>query len=520
MNKALEHQIALEQGEIRHVGVMDLGSNTARLVVYAFEPHTTYKLTDQVRQRVRLAEGLGENQRLQPAPIERAVETLNLFRSLCQASRVPHIIAVATSAVRDAQNQGEFLRQVKRRTRLDLRVLSGTEEAYYGFLGVTNTLDVRNGLMFDLGGGSIQITRVAGRKVTHSVSLPLGVVRMTEQFMPANPPTRKQVAALRDDVSGQFGQLDWLPADRDADAGALVGMGGTARALAKLDQESRRYPLERIHGYVLTLERLDALIDRMSGLDTRGLLAMPGMNADRVDVILPGALVVRELMRLSGYNCITVSGAGLREGVFFTEFLKGARSPVIPDVRSFSIENTSRQYGAWNDHARHVRKLALELFDQLRELHGYGAWEREILGAAALLHDIGYAISFFDHDEHSQYLILNSDLSAYTHRELAMLGLMARYHRKGEVACGAMCDLLEKDDERRVSVMAAMLRLSEYLERGRRQAVRQLTCNIGAAEIVIAARTRGDASIELWEAGRNTGLLESVFNRSIRLVKE
>lgn len=507
-----------EQNSVDHIGVIDLGSNTARLVVYTYEPGATYKLIDQVRQQVRLAEGQDAEMRLQPAPTERAIETLNLFRSLCAASAVSQVIAIATSAVRDAQNQADFLRQVKRRTLLDLRVLTGAEEAYYGYLGVTNTLDIPAGMIFDLGGGSIEVTRITRRKPVHSVSLPLGVVRMKEHFMPGAPPTRKQTAALHDSVVEQFAAQEWVSASDSA--GTLIGMGGTARALAKLDQEAGHYPLERLHGYVVSAKALDRLIAQMRTLDRRGLLSMPGMHEDRADVILPGAIIIRELMRATGYDSFTVSGAGVREGMFFTQFLANARSLLIQDVRAFSIENTARQYGAWNHHSRHVRLLALQLFDQLQDLHGYGAWEREILGAASILHDIGYAISFFDHDQHSQYLILNSDLSAFTHRELAMLGLLARYHRKGSIDCEPNCALLERGDMTRITIMAAMLRMAEYLERGRRQSVRALTCNIGSEEIVIAARTRGDAAIELWEAGRNTELLESAFGRTVRIAKE
>ena len=510
--------MASENKSVERVGVIDLGSNTARLVIYHYEPGVHFKLIDQVRQRVRLAEGLNDGLQLQPEPIERAIETLNLFRSLCDASGVAEIIAVATSAVRDAQNQADFLRQVKRRARLDLRVLTGDEEAWYGYVGVSNTLDAAEGMLFDLGGGSIEITRVVRRKPAHAVSLPLGVVRMKERHMPALPAGRKQTTALRDEVMAQFAGQEWV--SEEAPTGRLIGMGGTARALAKLDQEARKYPLERVHGYVVTAAAIDGLIDQMKGLDLRGLQAMPGMHEDRIDVILPGAIIVRELLRASGYDRFTVSGAGLREGMFFTRFLEGKSSTLIRDVRAFSIENTARQYGAWNPHSQHVRKLALQLFDQLSGVHGYGAWEREILGAASLLHDIGYAISFFDHDTHSQYLILNSDLSAYTHRELAILGLLARYHRKGDIDCEPNCDLLEPGDQQRMAAMAAMLRLAEYLERGRRQSVRELTCNVGAAEIVITARTRGDAAIELWEAGRNTDLMESALGRKVRIVKE
>jgi len=376
---------------------------------------------------------------------------------------------------------GRFPAPVKRRAKLDLRVLSGDEEAYYGYLGAINTLNERNGVLFDLGGGSIEITRIANRKLAHSTSLPLGVVRVAERFMRAAPPSHKQMNALSEHIASQLSGEDWI--QEAGNAAGLVGMGGTARALAKLDQEASHYPLERLHGHILTRKAIDRLIEQMSPMDTGKLMQMPGMNIDRVDVILPGAIVVRELMRAGGFDQFTVSGAGVREGLFFTEFLSGKKSPILPDVRAFSIENTARQYGAWNLHAQHVRTLTLQLFDQLQPLHGYGAWEREMLGAAALLHDVGYAISFYDHDQHSQYLIMNSDLSAYTHRELAFLGLLARYHRKGAVDCQQLCTLLENDDLTRITVMAAMLRLSEFLERGRRQTVRQLTCNLARVRL-------------------------------------
>lgn len=512
------------------IGVIDLGSNTSRLVIYACEPGVSYKLVDQVRERVRLAEGIGPDGALHEEPMRRALESLTLFRSLCKASQVDKIIALATSATRDASNQAEFLRRAKEACGVELRVLSGEEEAYYGYLGMINAFQHRDCFMFDLGGGSVQVMQVINRQVRHGFSLPLGAVRMSERFFRSTPPPRKHVDALYEHVCEKLGQHF----SRLKSPTPLIGSGGTARALAKIDQEMRGYRMDRLHGYELKIDALDDMIKRMSRMTLGELEKMPGMNEERTDVILGGALVIRALAQVGRFDSILISSTGVREGAFFEQFLRHGVAPndatrlappIVANPRQFAIDNMAHQYQAWNEHSFHVRNLACQLFDGLKPLHGYGEVERELLCAGALLHDIGYSIAYYNHDKHSQYLIESGDLPAFTHREIALIGLMTRYHRKGEPDCSPYADIFEKGDVDRARVLAGIVRLAEYLERGRRQIVRGLTCHFSLLykdDVIvrtdISQSLRTEASMELWEAQRHSSLLAQALDRNVRVI--
>jgi exopolyphosphatase/guanosine-5'-triphosphate,3'-diphosphate pyrophosphatase len=514
---------------MKKIGIIDLGSNTARLVIYAYEPGKMYKLIDQVRERVRLAEGIGADGAMREEPMRRAVEAVTMFKSLCTASGVDQIVSLATSATRDASNQARFIQRVYEKSGVTLRVLSGEEEAYYGYLGMVNSFPYENGFMFDLGGGSIQVTEMVDRHIRHSLSLPLGAVRMSERFFTKFPPSKKQIEDLRDHVEKQLSRR----LTRMKSAVPLLASGGTARALAILDQTNQHYPVDRVHGYELKVEALDALIKEMSRKSLSELEKMPGMNEERTDVILGGALVIRELLRVGKFDSMIVSSTGLREGAFFEQFVHENTTttaspssihsvPLIENPRQFSIENMGQIYGAWNQHAFHVCKLALNLFDNLKPLHGFGAWEREVLSVGALLHDIGYAIGYYNHDKHAQYLIENSELPAFTHREIVLIGMITRYHRKGEPSGEAYKNIFKDRDVERAKLMAGIVRVAEYLERGRRQIVRGVTCFIGKDNILvrtdIAPADRADATMELWEAQRHSSLLAQTLGREIHII--
>ena len=209
---------------------------------------------------------------------------------------------------------------------------------------------------------------------------------------------------------------------------------------------------------------------------------MPGLRSDRADIILPGAMVIHAVLERMGVPALTVSVNGLREGLFFEHFWGHWAEPVSADIRSFGVLNLARIYQYQKTHANHVRFLAGRLFDQLAPLHGYGLAERELLGVAALLHDIGTLISYEDHDQHSQTLIINAGLPGFTPREIALIALLTRYHRKGTPDPGHFQALLTERDGPQLTRLAAILRLAEYLERGRSSAVDDVAVSWGGRQ--------------------------------------
>ncbi len=498
----------------RRIGVIDVGSNTSRLIILAYTPGVSFRLIDQVREQVRLAEGMGAENVLRPEPMERTVRLLRVFRSLCEANGIDAVVAVGTSAVREARNQAEFLTRVQEGAGLSLRVLSGDEEAHYGFLGAVNSLAITSGLVVDIGGGSMELVRVRDRRPQESVMLPAGAVRLTEAFLRKDPPRTTDIQTLTRYIEYLLRDLPWLTARR---GDIFIGMGGTIRTLAKIDQRLREYPLGRVHGYILTQGRLETLVQKLGKLPLRKRRKFPGLGSDRADVILAGALVLLHVLERSGHGELTVSGQGLREGIFYEHFLRDTGSDTVEDPRAFGLANLSLLYDLNWPHARHVETLAVSLFDQLRPVHGYGPPERAILSAAAFLHDLGLAIDYYSHHEYSSRVLLDADLPGFHHREVALMSQLVLYHRRGMPKSQPFPGLLTREDDERIRKLGALLRLAEYLERSRTQTVRALRCRIQPRAVTLECVVRGDASTEMWATERKSDLFQEAFRRTLLL---
>jgi exopolyphosphatase/guanosine-5'-triphosphate,3'-diphosphate pyrophosphatase len=298
---------------MHRVGVIDLGSNTTRLIVMAYTPDYSFRLVDEVSETVRLAEGVDETRMLQPEPIMRAVEALRMFETFCRSTGVETVIAVGTSAIREALNQEQFWEALRRVSSLDLRIISAEEEAYYGYLGPANALNLRDGFIFDTGGGSTQVVHVQDGHSLHSFSIQAGVLRFTERYVKSDPISRRDLRELRQAAREAFASLDWLAAGPDL---RLAGMGGTVRTLARMDQKQRNYPLDRLHGYVLDRSTLSEFIESLARKNRREREAIPGLKSDRADVTLAGAVIIDALLERSGFTEVHVSGQGVREGLF------------------------------------------------------------------------------------------------------------------------------------------------------------------------------------------------------------
>ncbi len=497
------------------IGIIDLGSNTTRLIVMAYEPGRCFKLVDEVSELARLAEGMDQDRMLQPTAIHRTVETLRMFESFCKSTGVEQIVAVGTSAIREASNQEQFWAALRAATpTLDLRVISAQQEAYYGYLGAVNALNLQHGFVFDTGGGSTQVVAVHDRKPTESFSVQAGVVRFTERYVKSDPISKGELRNLRAGAKEAFAGLSWL---HRAPGLTLAGMGGTVRTLARMDQKQRSYPLDRLHGYVLARETVADLVEQLAQRSRRERERLPGLKSDRVDVILAGAVIVEALMERGGFSELLVSGQGVREGIFYSQFLQGAEPPLFDDPRGFSVLNLARLSGYLERHCQAVAAISLSLFDQLAPLHGFGPWERELLSYAATLHDIGVSIGYYDHHKHSEYLVHNASLLGFTHREICIIGALVRNHRKGQADLTPLRSVLEPGDERRIARLSALLRIAEYLERSKSQAVRSVRAEIGEG-VRILVEAEGDATIEIWDANRRAGLFRKAFEREIEIV--
>ena len=500
---------------MERVAVADMGSNSWRLVVYGYEPGTPWwSLVDEIREAVRVGAGMGEERLLKPDRIDRALHTAAVFDAFCRSSGIDRVDAVATSAIRDARNGDELLDAIRERTALDPRIISGREEARYGFLAIVNSTTIGDGFGLEMGGGSIQTVRVAGRALGEAESLDLGSVGVSEQFLPGEKATTRGMKALRRHVSGELERLGWWTG-----GGRLVGIGGTIRNLAAAAMKRLDLPDLDVQGFVLTRDTLDELIDLLADRPASKRGGVPGIKPDRGDVILGGALVLAAALDTGGFDAVEVTEAGLREGIFFERLLGEGR--LFDDVRRASVENLAHRFNSDPGHVGHVAALSLSMFDGLAAagMQDLGAAERELLWAACLLHDIGTAIDYDDHHRHSHYLILNAGLPGFTPRELVMIGLIARYHRKGDPDASQLGDLAEKGDGARLRLLCGLIRLAEQLERSRDGSVRAVRVAPRDGGIALEADTdpRGDASVGIWAARRNADLLADALGRPVEI---
>lgn len=497
----------------QRIGVIDLGSNTARLVILNTVPGYAYRLEDEIREVVRLREGMTEAG-LSDTAVARALFTLRLFKRFCDNYPVDQIIPTATSAVRDAANGPAFLQKVSQEIGLDLQVLDGEREAYYGTLGVLNEVQMGNGYVIDIGGGSAQVSKVQGNRYQEGASVPLGALALTEQFVWTDPIEQADVTAVMQQITRHLDTIPWLNKQTVQPHRYLVGIGGTIRNLAAIEAARQKHPLNTLHAFVLSRDSVQETVQLLEQLPIDQRRNISGLNRDRADIIFAGALVLAEVMDRLQIESVTISKNGLREGLFFEQFWHHLDYPVVANVRRFSVLNMARVYNYQKAHASHVRYLATRLFNQLAPLHGYGSTERELLDAAALLHDLGTIISYDDHHKHSQTLIVNSGLPGFTPRETALIALLTRYHRKGKPAPNEFASLLNEADLTILLRLAAMLRLAEFLERGRNANVDDVTAVWDDTTLRITLIADDYPAVELWEAERNAAsLMELAFER-------
>lgn len=495
----------------QRIAIIDLGSNTARLMVAQYTTGQVFKVTDEISRRVRLSEGMTEDNRLHSSAIVRAFDTLQMFKAFCETQGINHILPVATAAVRDAENGQDFLKEVHQSTGLDFRILSGEEEAYYGAVGVINGLNVRDGLVLDIGGGSAEISLVRGGKFIKGITKPYGAIRVTEAYFPNKKVTADQITRFNQELDIAFQAMDWVHVTRSM---SMTGIGGTIRALARIDRTMRRYPIALVHGYELKLRRIEKMINILASTSvSERIKYLPGLQTDREDIILAGALVVAGVMRKAGVRKILVCGQGLREGLFYESFVEGKENYRIEGLRRFSILNLTRLYGYENAHTAHVAHLSLSLFDQLKSIHGYDQIEREYLWAASMLHDVGTVIDYYDHHKHTAYIILNAGLPGFTHREVIIIAYLCLNHRSGKPDFSTYHAVLRKRDFEMVYRLSALLRLAEYLDRSRTQNVSDVEIATKGKRVVLTVvpRSPQEAAVELWEAQQNAKLFKQSF---------
>ena len=501
------------------IGIIDLGSNSARLVIVNLFADGYFMVMDELKESVRLGQDMERDGFLKPQRVAETIKTLRMFKKLCDASGVTRIIAVATEAVRRAKNQRSFLDEIQASCGIKLRVLSAEEEATFVYRGVINSMDIPKGIILEIGGGATKNVAYNRRNMLNYATLPFGAVTLTDLFARDGSKPEEQAAKMEAFFTEQLKGLEWLT-QLDPDV-QMIGVGGSFRNIFKISKIVHKYPLDTVHNFNMLSEDFIPLYDMIKVLDLDKKKKIKGLSAERAD-ILPAALaIIKSFITYLNLPGFTISGSGLREGIMFNQALPGTVEKPISDVMNYSLTTLVKYYNCDEKHVEHVVNLSIQLFKQLRVLHKFPRQYLKVLKIAAMLHDCGMRIKYYNHQRHSCYMILNSTLYGVTHREIVLAAFTACCHKKEDINLydwNRYRDILHEDDIEIVKRLGVMLRIAESLDRSNSGTIKGINCDILGDSVIMKTEVEGDASLEIRDAMAAGTEFRKAFRKNLEIL--
>lgn len=498
---------------MKNIGVIDIGSNSMRLVLVEIGKKNYFRIIDEVKETVRLGMDMSPNGELNPLRMEKALSTLAAFKSLCEGLGSCNIFPVATEAVRRAANQKEFLNRIKSTLSMEIRVLSGAEEAYYDYFGVVNSLDFSNALIMDIGGSSTELIWVKNKGKKEAISLPFGALNISERFNLTEKMTSNTEKELAKFLQGQFKKVTWLEEVREL---PLIGVGGTVRNIGKISRKAINYPVDRSHNYQMAASEVLTIYDSLKFKNPEQRRKIKGLSKERCDMFIGAFSVAAALMTFCGNPQLIVSGSGLREGLIY-EILRGEQ--VIKDVLGSSLNNVMKTLKLDKAHAYHVWNLAESLYTQLKPLHKINGNAVKILKTSALLNDCGKRINYYNYHKHNFYMITNFPINGLSHKELIMAAytMMLSVKENFDIDNSQYVTLLTEEDRYVIQRLGIILRLAESFDRKRNGNITKVECTLKSDSVCLHISSKSTIEGERNEAeGRGGAYFAKLFGKTLR----
>jgi exopolyphosphatase/guanosine-5'-triphosphate,3'-diphosphate pyrophosphatase len=502
------------------IAALDLGSNSFHLLVADVHPDGTFEPVTREKDMLRLGDDVARYGRISPSSADRAAASVGRLRQLADALGAQEVIAKATSAIRTAANGSELVDRIEAETGVEIEVISGLEEARLIFAAVRASLvlEPAPALCVDIGGGSVEIVIGDGAGLRWATSLPLGVGRLTAELVESDPPSRADRAALEERV--RDGLAPAVEDVRRREPKMAVGTSGTINDLARLAAagEDGEIPAGA-NGLRIHAEALRALQRRIVRMPAAERRRLPGIEEKRADLLPAGVTLLATIFDVFGIEEMVTSDWALREGIVLDAVRVHDPDDWSDDPRALrraAVAGLARRCGSDIEHSEHVTRLALSLFDQTTSLHQLADADREVLEYATLLHDIGQHVSRKGHHRHAAYLIDHAQLRGFEPDEVEFLAALVRHHRRGDIKTSEpRAAALDKPARERLRKLAALLRLADGLDRGRRGVVEDLDVEIGTDLVVLRLHAHDNAELELWGVRRRRDLFEKVFSREL-----
>jgi exopolyphosphatase/guanosine-5'-triphosphate,3'-diphosphate pyrophosphatase len=483
------------------IAIIDLGSNSARLVIVRILKGGYFVVIDELKEPVRLAKDMETDGFLRPLRVAQTIKTLRTFRTLYESHGVSKVFAYATAVVRRAKNKQSFIDEVANTCGIKLTVISQEDEATLVYRAVINSMDVPKGLIIDIGGGSIKLIHYNRRVMIAQDTLPFGAVTLTEKFSGTSNDPEDIANNIEKYVEEEIRKLPWIK-DIEPDV-QLIGVGGSLRNLGRISRRIRKYPLNMAHNYHIPFGELQTIYNTIKPLDAEKLAKIKGLSSVRADIFPAALSALQALINCTNFNELIIGGAGFREGAMFTYAVPQTIEKPISDVVGHGIYTMLSQFNMNIPHAEHVFDLSLQLYHQLRVLHKLPRRYVKILRVAAMLHDIGSSLKFYDHHKHTAYFILNSNLYGISQKDLIISAFVAASHTKDGLDIEDLrpyADLLNEEELDAIRKLGVIVRIAECFDRSMGRVIVEINCDVLGDSVILKMETKGDCTLEIKDA--------------------
>lgn len=516
----------------RILAAIDIGTNSIHMVIVRVQPQLpTFTIIARERDTVRLGDRCFQTGNLKPELMERALASLSRCQQLAASYNADHIIAVATSAVREASNGRAFIQQIQQELNLSVDLVSGQEEARRIYLGVLSGMELNNRphIIIDIGGGSTELILGDSHEPRFLSSTKVGAVRLSAEYVTTDPISEQEYQYLHSYIQGMLERpVDELKAFlKKGEMVQLLGTSGTIETLANIHaRESLGVVPSHLSGYLLTRDDVAKLLEKFRTLNYEQRCEIPGLSTQRAEIILAGTMILHTVMMMLDLDSLVIGERALREGIIVDWMLAHGliedRLKYQGSVRQRSVLNIAQKYQLDLPYADRTASFALSIFDQTQgQLHQATGNDRELLWAGALLHNCGIFISHSSHHKHSYYMIRNAELLGFTETEIEIIANIARYHRKAppKKKHEGYQNLLTKDQRALVSQMSAILRVAVALDRRQIGAIKAIKCHFpNSAELILEltpAYSNDDCALELWSLDQKKEVFQQEFNTQV-----
>ena len=495
------------------IGVIYIGANSVKFTLMNVLDSGYYKIIDESISDIKLAQDLINSDEISKEKINETLANFRSFKSLCKISEVKDIIAVATSTLNKAINYEHFIHLIKKEFDIDVTLLSDEDEINCTYLGVTKSIYTSNSLIVDICGACTHLTAIKDGQIQNSVTIPFGSLSHTYEY-------HLEDRVLYDDLNNSIStiqtainSIEWL---NICDYDSIIGVGGTARAVCKIDRAKKRYPFDILHNYRLTSQDVHQIYNSLKCNDYNQRLKIQGLSPERADLIVGGLTIFNTIIKTVNCEDIIISGRGIREGFIFS-YIENNYGP-IKDILDYNLNGIIDYLHINKNQAYRVFNMTYKLFNALKPLHRLGTSYDNALKTAALLNNSGISIDYYHHNMHSFYAILHSNINGLSHKELIVSAAIAANHNnKNLIPLPAFFSIISKLDLKAIDAIGVLLSISETLHKSLENPIESMNIDISDEFVLITLSSDVNISFEINKVLRIKNKFKEIYHRELKI---